>query len=57
MTQPIYCLWFNYMWSNVIGHAIAPIIHHLNVKNVSKVDEQVVYKLVCEKIDFSWFLR
>ena len=57
MTQPIYCLWFNYMWSNVIGPAVAPIIHHLNVKNVSKVDEQVVYKLACEKIDFSRFLR
>ena len=33
-TQPIYCWWFSYTQSNVIGPALGPGIPNLNVKKV-----------------------
>ena len=33
-TQPIYCWWFSYTQSNIIGPALGPAILNLNVKKV-----------------------
>ena len=44
------CVAFHLRFAAEEAPALAPIIHHLNVKTVSKVDEQVVFKLACEGV-------
>ena len=37
--QPMYCWWFYYMWTKVVGPQLNPVLSKLNVKTAADVDE------------------
>ena len=37
--QPMYCWWFYYMWTNMVGPQLNPVLSKLNVKTAADVNQ------------------